>query len=181
MSLSIRLLEKSDLVDLMACEHAFNQVVVDDPEFGETQVLTPWTCSLNDVLTIIRQRRCVAVSQYESRTLVVELGEGVIVGGFAYEIQDEGYEVVWWAPRPDFVGFLDVIDAIAAYMKGKADRSPKRRMVTFVIMDRDEAHLREVLPQLTAAGFGRAKLRPNYFDDQIDGWQMIYQSPELEE
>jgi hypothetical protein len=54
--MKVRLIEESDMENLLEAERQFNRTQVEDPDFGSVEWLNPWTMSAEDILAVIRQR-----------------------------------------------------------------------------------------------------------------------------
>lgn len=188
-TITIRLIEEDDMQALLDAERAANAVRVADPDFGQVEWLNPWCLSAQDVLDIIRQypRRDHGIC--DTRTLVTEIltkgqdpdGETyeipLVCGGFSYEVQDDGFELLFAIVHPA-APVADVWKTVLAYLKRRAERSAKRKKVTVYLRDRDEAGLRQLLPLVRAEGFS-VRLQPNYFGNH-DGWECAFRDTEEE-
>ncbi len=184
--MKIRLIEETDMEMLLDAERAFNLVKVSDLDFGDVEWLNPWTLSANDILAIIRQRPRKDLGTYDTRTFVAEVGleatdeQGFkhevpwVVGGFAYEIQENAFEVVFLTIHP-VADVPAVMAAMLDFLKKKAERSDNRNRVTLYLRDRDEAGLRQLLPLIKLDGF-TVKLARDHFGDH-DGWECSYVAP----
>jgi len=176
--LNLRFIEEADLKAVADMERLANRVK-DNPEWVQ-----PWTMGVPGILDIIRQRRDELRGTYDTRTMVVERPVPVesnpnqyavqVCGAFSYELQPAGYELLYTVLHPDAKAEC-VLQIIAYYLRGKADRSPVRRKVIHYVRDRDEAGLRTLLPFWKSRGFAVHLVR-DHFENNIDGWRLTYES-----
>jgi hypothetical protein len=190
MSVTIRYIEEADLESLMEGERASNSIRMSDPEFGELSLLNPWALTADDVLKVLRQRACEQAGTYDTRAWVAEVkleatepdGEARkvpwVCGGFAYEVQENLFEVLFVSIHPA-APLPEIFGAMLAHLKRRAERSEKRKQVVLYLRDRDEAGLRTLLPLVVAEGFA-VKLAPDHFGDH-DGWRCVWRAPDEDE
>lgn len=188
LSIAIRHMEESDFDSLV--EISQNDSTYHDPDFED--LAGPWLMDRADFLGVIRQRKDDTRGTFDTRVYVTETistddeGHEVrwVCGGFALELQPLGWEILYlvmdkslyaYDPAANFGrgaekgGVLDVLECIADFAQEKASRSERRKSVSIVLWDRDEAHLRSLLPFWVRREF-EVKLKRDYFLGNIDGW-----------
>jgi hypothetical protein len=188
----IRHMEEADLshlVEISRLDSAYP-----DPDFEELQ--GPWHLDRADILAVVRQRKDDARGSCDTRAYVLETparGEdGVespwVCGGFALELQPVGWEIVYFVADPSLYHYdsaaqketgsvLDALDLVCEFVQEKACKSEKRKQVRVVLWDRDEAHLRSLLPFWRGRDF-EVKLKRDYFPGNTDGWLCTWTAQE---
>ncbi len=173
--LSIKFIDKEDMIDIVAIERRGNTFI--DPDF-EVEVPRPWTLSADDIIGIIRQSYSKANSTWDTRTLVVKSGKQ-IVGAFAYELLPESYEIRYIIVHPEHYQ-KEILSEIAKYIKTNAENSYKRKKAVLHLVDFDGAdaplsrRLSFLLPFWKEQGYV-FKLKPNYFGT-TDGWEGTFET-----
>lgn len=157
MELKIRHLMKPDLPAVVGVEDAWSTYVKEDLDFGRVMLKTDWVLDSFDIMEMVKK----------AQVMVVERGS-TIVGFFAFENQSLVIDLQHLAVRPGEVS--DIVDRVIVFLKNRATQERQPKIITFHIRDRDEAHIRTVLPSFIKAGFS-VKLARDHFDGDMDGWQ----------
>lgn len=183
-TIQVRQVEKEDLEDIVEA-HLASLGVKKHPDFGgDVDVAPSWAITSEEIRSIIRQTKDFAKGAYETRTNVCELtlddgdGQGpysVFCGAFAYQETEVGYDVFYVITNPD-ANPPATLATVVGYLKGKADKSPKRKTVTYHLRDRDEEGISTVIPFFKKSGFA-VTLVPDYFEsERHDAWRLTYVS-----
>lgn len=154
--MELRFFKQSDLPGVMQVEREFNSL-----PGGR---LNQWTMSAEEVL---------AEMKGNCNSSLVVLSQGEVWATFIYEINQVSYDVVYLAIHPK-APIHKVLRLIVIYMTGKAEVSPLRNVVRIYLRDRDEAHIRDILPVLQESGFTVRLARDYYEDYKSDGWCCSY-------
>lgn len=161
MELKIRHLMKPDLPAVVAVEDAWSTYTKEDLDFGRITLKTAWALDSFDIMEMVKK----------AQVMVVERGS-TIVGFFAFENQSLVIDLQHLAVKPSKQGseMSDTVDQVIQFLKKRASQERQPKIITFHIRDRDEAHIRTVLPCFQKAGFS-IKLARDHFDGDLDGWQ----------
>lgn len=165
----IRYVEKNDIDTILQIEQLNNTYRCED--MGR-DCLRPWALSRENLIEIVRCRRSRNKGTCETRMFAIDLPVAELhwtCGAFAYEIHDDGYEILFVSIHPEAPTRL-VLEEIAAFMMAKLDKSPTRKRLTVNLVDHDAAGLRIHLPFWRTQGM-RFKLRPNPGPDSYDVWE----------
>lgn len=153
----IRHLNKRDVPSVVSIEDNWNTHETEDIDFGKVILKNSWAIDSFDLGEIAKSNAV---------TMVIE-NDGKIVGFFIYENQLLCVDLQHLSLDPKLAQeeqILIIVEVIE-YLKKQEPES-----VIYYIRDRDEAHIRTVLPVFMKNGFTVSSAR-NHFDGNDDGWK----------
>lgn len=175
-----RFIEKRDVAEVLRIEKRSNTSDI-NTDFGPVPCTNHWALDEKELMDLIRER---AVAKLEpgggTYTFVVEEDSNVktyaqlkTVGGFSYEKSVDSYEVIWVTAEVNRI--KEVYGEVIRYMRGLAEKSESRKKAVFYVRDRDEAHLRSILPIFQGLG-AEIKLIKDFYQGNTDAWRCTFTS-----
>jgi hypothetical protein len=159
-----RLIMRSDIARVIQCEESHVEL---DPDFG-VETIRSGALDEAALLKLIEQRRDEKANTYDTRTLVVEAKvtafQRQLVGAVTYEIQPDGYEIIFLTVHADAPP--ETRAELVKALMGKVDRNDKlRKNVRMYVRDGDWDMVR------TLQGLGWSlKLVADHFPGSVDAY-----------
>jgi hypothetical protein len=180
---NVRFLRDEDLDEVLRCEE---RLLHADPDFDVKQ-MPAYAWDRNDILEAVGQYRSQNLGTNDTRSFAAEVlverddGTGLtedvpwVCGAMVYEIQQDGYEILFFTAQTGVEGFADHVRlAMLLKLSTKAAHSEARKRLSVMVPDGDDETLRFFQNQ----GWD-VKLRLN--PTGTDAWHCEYRLPTEEE
>lgn len=185
-TLSMRFIEKDDVDEALDVERRAHEYV--DPDFGVPQ-LAPYAWGPDDLMEVVRRYKSKSKATDDTRVYVAEVlterlqedglvtREAEVVGCLAYELQEDGYEVLLMSALEDAAR-----RAMLEMLLGKMSRSDTRKKLSTYVPDGDWKTLKFLMNNdLTGDARGgkgfSVRLVPNPSPGGFDCWYAEYRLP----
>jgi len=170
MEFLFRHLNKSDMASVLAIEDAWNTYIKEDIDFGKLVLKTGWAIESFDIGEVAKTKASLMVIESNKK----------IVGFFIFDSSNLAIDLDHFSLNPSLPkeNQVEAVNQVIRLLKKNASKERIGKLITYFVRDREEAHIRTILPCFMKAGFN-VSLARDHFDGDTDGWKCTFQVPSV--